>query len=100
MALPNLPDFNSWSIQELHNAETAAIEFLNDNIGDIADTFDKRLALMRRVSLMMRSPDSGFEERMLYLSLLQEISQSVTESAREFFEIGCGPRVASIVRGA
>ena len=91
------PDFGSWTPQELEVAENAAIEFLNQNIDGIADTFDKRASLIRRVIGMMRSGDATFEERMMYLSLLQEIATSVSESAREFFEIGCVPRVAHIV---
>jgi hypothetical protein len=47
---------------------------------------------------MMRDSEATFEDRMLYLSLLEEIAVSVRESAHEFFEIGCIPRVASIVR--
>jgi hypothetical protein len=96
--MSELPDFGSWSPQDLLKAENAAIEFLNENIEGIADTFDKRLALMRRVTGMMRDSEATFEDRMLYLSLLEEIAVSVRESAHEFFEIGCIPRVASIVR--
>lgn len=96
--MSELPDFGSWSPRELQQAENAAIEFLNENIAGIAETFDKRLALMRRVTGMMRDSEATFEDRMLYLSLLEEIAVSVRESAHEFFEIGCVPRVASIVR--
>jgi hypothetical protein len=92
------PDFASWTPRQLEQAENAAIEFLNQNIEGIADTFDKRASLIRRVIAMMRSGDATFEERMMYLSLLQEIAASVSESARDFFEIGCVPRVAHIVR--
>lgn len=96
-SMSDLPDFSSWSPSELEEAENAAIEFLNQNIDGIADTFDKRASLIRRVIGMMRSGDATFEERMMYLSLLQEIAASVSESARDFFEIGCVPRVAHMV---
>ena len=96
--MPELPDFGSWTPRQLAEAENAAIEFLNQNIGGIADTFDKRASLIRRVIAMMRSGDATFEERMMYLSLLQEIAASVSESARDFFEIGCVPRVAHLVK--
>jgi len=95
--MSDLPDFGSWTPRELEAAEIAAIEFLNQNIEGIADTFDKRASLIRRVIGMMRSEDATFEERMMYLSLLQEIATSVSESARDFFEIGCVPHVAHIV---
>lgn len=97
--MPELPDFDLWTARELEQAENAAIEFLNENIEGIADTFDKRASLIRRVIGMMRSGDATFEERMMYLSLLQEIAVSVSESARDFFEIGCVPRVAHLVKG-
>jgi hypothetical protein len=92
------PDFGSWTPRELEEAENAAVEFLNQNIEGIADTFDKRASLIRRVIGMMRSDDATFDERMMYLSLLQDIAASVSESARDFFEIGCVPRVANMVR--
>jgi hypothetical protein len=95
--MSDLPDFGSWTPRELELAEVAAIDFLNENIDGIAETFDKRASLIRRVIAMMRSADATFEERMMYLSLLQEIAASVSESARDFFEIGCQPRVAHIV---
>jgi catabolite regulation protein CreA len=96
--MPDQPDFGSWTPRQLAAAENAAIEFLNQNINGIADVFDKRASLIRRVITMMRSGDATFEERMMYLSLLQEIAASVSESARDFFEIGCVPHVAHIVR--
>ncbi len=97
--MADLPDFGSWTPQELERAENAAIQFLNENIDGIADGFDKRASLIRRVIGMMRSGDATFEERMMYLSLLQEIANSVSESARDFFEIGCVPRVAHMMKG-
>lgn len=99
MATPLLPNFNRWSPRELQRAEAAAIEFLNANIGDIAQTFDRRLRLLRNVVTRMRCEDAGFEERMLCLSMIQELSQGLEESAREFFEIGCQPSVASLMKG-
>lgn len=96
--MPEIPDYGSWTPRELKEAESAAIAFLNDNIEGIADTFDKRASMIRRVIGMMRSGDATFEERMMYLSLLQEIAASLSESARDFFEIGCVPRVANMVR--
>ena len=100
MAAPLLPDFTKWSARELQNAEVAAIDFLNDNVVDIAVTFEKRLGLMRRVATRMKSAEAGFEERMMCLSMIQELAQGLGESAQEFFEIGCQPSVANIVRGA
>ncbi len=96
--MPLLPDFSRWSDGELQKAETAAIEFLNGNIGDIAATFETRLTLMRRVTARMQAADAGFEERMLCLSMLQELSGGLQESASEFFEIGCQPSVANLMR--
>ncbi len=92
-----LPDFTRWSPHELQRAQYAAIDFVNGNIGEIAMTFEKRLALIRRVTSRMKSCDIGFEERMVCLSMIQELSQGLEESAREFFEIGCSPTVANTV---
>ena len=100
MAAPLLPDFTKWSARELQNAEVAAIEFLNDNIVDIAVTFEKKLSLMRRVAARMKSSEAGFEERMMCLSMIQEVAQGLGESAKDFFDIGCQPSVANMVRGA
>jgi len=97
--MADLPDFASWTPRQLEEAENAAIKFLNENIEGIAETFDKRASLIRRVIALMRSGDATFEERMMYLSLLQEIANSVSESARDFFEIGCVPRVAHMIKG-
>jgi hypothetical protein len=98
MATPLLPDFNHWSQQELQKAEAAAIDFLNTNIGEIARTFEKRVKLIRRVTTRMKSEEAGFEERMVCLSMIQELSQGLEESAREFFEIGCQPSVAKLIQ--
>lgn len=98
MAAPLLPDFTRWSAQELQKAELAAIEFLNSNIGDIAQTFERRLKLLRQVSDRMKSDTSDFEDRMLCLSMVQELAVGLEQSAREFFEIGCQPRVAVMVK--
>ncbi len=100
MAVPLLPDFAKWSERELQNAENAAIDFLNENIGDIAGTFEKRIRLIRRLALRMKCPETGFEERMLCLSMIQELAQGLGDSAQEFFEIACQPSVANIVRAA
>ncbi len=100
MAAPLLPDFTKWSASELHNAEVAAIDFLNDNVVDIAVTFEKKLNLMRRVAARMKSDEAGFEERMMCLSMIQELAQGLGESAKDFFEIGCQPSVANMVRRA
>ncbi|MGI8742750.1 MAG: hypothetical protein ACR2NN_09295 [Bryobacteraceae bacterium] len=100
MAEPLLPDFDNWSPRELRNAEAAAIEFLNGNIIDIATTFEKRLGLMQRVTARLKSDEAGFEERMMCLSMIQELAQGLEESAQEFFDIGCQPSVANIVRKA
>lgn len=96
MAAP-LPDFTRWSPRELQKAEAAAIDFLNNNIGDIAGTFEKRLNLICRVIVRLKSAEACFEERMMCLSMIQELSQGLEESAREFFEIGCQPSVASLI---
>jgi hypothetical protein len=98
MGAPLLPDFTRWSPRELQKAETAAIEFLNDNITDIANTFEQRLSLLRRVTARLKSGEAGFEERMMCLSMIQELAQGLEESAREFFEIGCQPSVANLIR--
>ena len=97
MGAPLLPDFTKWSPQELQKAESAAISFLNNNIGEIAETFEKRVRLIRQVSARMKSDGVGFEERMMCLSIIQELSQGLEESAREFFEIGCQPSVAKMM---
>ncbi len=98
MGAPLLPDFNRWSQQELQRAETAAIDFLNDHIAEIAQTFERRVKLVREVTARMKASHATFEDRMLCLSMIQELSQGLTESAREFFEIGCQPSVAKIVK--
>ena len=97
MGAPLLPDFTRWSPHELQKAQCAAIDFLNGNIGEIALTFEKRLSLIRQVTVRMKSADIGFEERMICLATIQELSQGLEESAREFFEIGCNPTVAHTV---
>lgn len=97
MATPLMPDFTRWSDQELHRAEHAAVDFLNSNVTAIANTFEKRLKLIRKVNERLKS-DIDFEERMMCLSMIQELSQGLEESAREFFEIGCQPRVAKMVK--
>ena len=98
MAAPLLPDFTRWSPRELQKAESAAIQFLNSNIGAIANTFEKRLSLLRRITERLKCAEAGFEERMMCLSMIQELSQGLEESAHEFFEIGCQPSVAKLVR--
>jgi len=98
MTAPLLPDFTGWSSQELRKAEEASIDFLNSNIGDIAHTFERRLRLIRQVIDKMKSNAIAFEERMVCLSMIQELSQSLDQSAREFFEIGCQPRVAAMMK--
>ncbi|MGI8428185.1 MAG: hypothetical protein ACR2OB_02530 [Solirubrobacteraceae bacterium] len=100
MAEPLLPDFDQWLPHELRAAEAAAIEFLNDNIVDIATTFEKRLGLLQRVTAQLKADGTAFEERMMCLSMIQELAQGLEESAQEFFDIGCQPSVANIVRKA
>lgn len=97
-SVPDFSEYERWSPQELQAAERVAMEFLNENMCGIADTFEQRIALLRRLTGMLRSGDVSFEDRMLYLSLVQEIAASVSDSAREFFDIGCGPQVARIIR--
>jgi len=97
-SLPDFSEYERWSPQDLQQAEQLAMDFLSENMTSIADTFDQRIALMRRLTGMLRANDLGFEDRMLYLSLLQEIATSMSDSARDFFNIGCGPQVARIIR--
>lgn len=100
MAAPMLPDFNRWSPHELQKAESAAMDFLNENISAIALTFEKRIKLIRSITERMKSSNVGFEERMLCLTMIQDLSQGLGESAREFFEIGCVPTVARAMKRA
>jgi hypothetical protein len=92
------PDFTSWSAQELQKAELAAVDFLNDNIVDIANTFEKRLLIIKRIVGLLRSEGVPFEQRMMYLTMIEELSQGLGQSAREFFDIGCIPSVANMLR--
>lgn len=92
------PDFTKWSAQELQKAELAAVDFLNDNIVDIAGTFEKRLTIIRRMVGLLKSEGVGFEQRMMYLTMIEELSQGLAESAREFFDIGCVPSVANMLK--
>jgi len=92
------PDFTGWSPQELQKAELAAVDFLNDNIGEIVGTFEKRLAIIKRLLTLLKADGIGFEQRMMYLSMVQELAAGLADSAREFFEIGCVPSVANMVQ--
>lgn len=98
MAAPLLPDFSSWSANELKKAESAARDFLTSNIGEIAKTFEKRISLLGHVTLRLKSSDIEFEERMLCLSMIEEISQGLGVSAKQFFDIGCHPSVANMTK--
>lgn len=98
MAVRLLPDFTSWSANELKKAESAARDFLTSNIGEIANSFEKRLRLLGHVTLRMRATDIEFEERMICLSMIEELSQGLGQSAKEFFDIGCHPSVASLMK--
>jgi len=92
------PDFAKWSPQELQKAELAAVDFLNDNVLDIAGTFEKRLAIIKRIVGLLKSEGVGFEQRMMYLTMIEELSAGLGQSAREFFEIGCLPSVANLLK--
>lgn len=98
MPAPVFPNFGKWSSDELKKAEKAAVCFLNQNSLGIAETFEKRLALMKQVAERLKSPNLTFDERMVCLSLMEELSKGLSESARGFFEIGCVPSVASLMR--
>jgi len=92
------PDFAKWSPQELQKAELAAVDFLNDNVHDIAGTFEKRLAIIKRIVGLLKAEGVGFEQRMMYLTMIEELSAGLGQSAREFFEIGCLPSVANLLK--
>ena len=92
------PDFTKWSAQELQKAELAAMDFLNDNITEIAETFEKRLKILQRILGLLKTEGISFEQRMMYLSMIQELATGLGDSAREFFEIGCVPSVANMVQ--
>lgn len=92
------PDFSKWSPQELQKAELAAVDFLNDNVADIAGTFEKRLTIIKRIVGLLKSEGVSFDQRMMYLSMIEELSNGLGESAREFFEIGCIPSVANLLK--
>jgi len=92
------PDFGKWSPQELRKAELAAVDFLNDNIVDIAGTFEKRLVILKRIVGLLKSEGVNFEQRMMYLTMIEELSQGLGQSAREFFDIGCVPSVANMLK--
>jgi len=92
------PDFTNWSAQDLQKAELAAVDFLNDNVVDIALTFEKRLAIIKRIVGLLKLEGVSFEQRMLYLTMIEDLSLGLGQSAREFFEIGCVPSVANILK--
>ena len=73
---------------------TAEVEFLNANAGEIADAFDKRLRLIRHITARMKEEGVGFEERIVCLSMIQELSQGLEESARELYQISTPPSFA------
>ncbi len=92
------PDFAKWSAQELQKAELAAVDFLSDNACDIAGTFEKRLTIIKRIVSLLKSEGISFDQRMMYLTMIDELSLGLANSAREFFDIGCGPSVASMLK--
>lgn len=92
------PDFTKWSPQELQKAELAAVDFLNDNVVDIAGTFEKRLAIIKRIVGLLKTNGVTFEQRMMYLTMIEELSLGLSHSAHEFFDIGCGPSVANMLK--
>lgn len=98
MPAPLLPDFTSWSANELHKAESAAREFLTSNIAEIAKTFEKRIFLLGHVNDRLKESDIEFEERIICLSMIEELSQGLGESARQFFQIGCHTSVANMMK--
>jgi len=91
------PDFAKWSSDEIHKAELAAADFLDENVGEIADTFEKRLTIIRRIVALLKT-DITFNQRMNYLAMIEELSTGLGQSAREFFDIGCGPSVAGLLK--
>jgi hypothetical protein len=93
------PDFTKWSAEELQKAELAAVDFLNDNVADIAATFEKRLMIIRRIIGLLKLEGVTFEQRLMYLTMIEELSNGLGQSAREFFEIGCVPSVANMLKG-
>jgi hypothetical protein len=74
--------------------ESAEMEFLNANAGEIADAFDKRLRLIRQITARMKGPGIGFEERVICLSMIQELSHGLEESARELYQISAPASLA------
>ena len=92
------PDFTKWSAQELQKAEHAAMDFFSDNISDIAETFEKRLAILKRMVGLLKSGGITFEQRMMYLAMIEELASGLGQSAKEFFDIGCVPSVANMVQ--
>lgn len=100
MSAPLLPDFTRWSSLELSKAEAAAIDFVNNNASEIAGTFESRICILQALAKGLKSKRLTFEDRMVYLSMIQELAQGLEQSAGEFFEIGCQPRVARMMRAA
>jgi len=98
MSVPAFPDFGKWSAEELKKAETAAVEFVNQNSTGIAQTFEKRLLILAKVVARLKAPGISFDERMLCLSVVEELSKGLSESARGFFEIGYVPSVAKLMK--
>ena len=92
-----LADFSRWSPGQLQRAETAAGAFLKGNISQIAYDFEKRLALIRQVTERMRMKDVSFEERVICLSMIEELSKGMEQTAHDLFELAVQPSVANMV---
>ena len=90
-------DFSRWSPGQLQRAEIAAGAFLKGNISQIAHDFEKRLGLIRQVSDRMRMKNVSFEERVICLSMIEELSKGMEQTAHDLFELAVQPSVANMV---
>lgn len=97
MKSPLLADFSCWSPGQLQRAETAAGAFLKTNMGKIAHDFEMRLRLIRQVTDRMRMANVSFEERMICLSMIEELSKGMEQTAHDLFELGVQPTVANMM---
>ena len=99
MKTTEFADFSLWSSGQLQRAETAASAFLKGNISQIAYNFEKRLGLIRQVTDRMRMKNVSFEERVICLSMIEELSKGMEQTAHDLFELAVQPSVANMVHG-
>ena len=85
--------YGQWSKEELHQAEAAAVQFLEENSARIAETMQAKAGFLQELIRLLARKEIVFEERLEHFARASEVARLIQADADGFFDLASQPQL-------